>query len=468
MTQLSDLIALIDATIYTNGNNEIEAVNHNSMLDSLVTDLWSRATSDTYANLEIERVNNRLRVGHAYIVSDYETIYDQHETGDVKTGSVEPLLIIAVKNNKFGTLAFSQTHPNDSIRYEFEINQTDATTPIKGRIFERIDEYENRTDYDHRTVLFPRWETSAGSGVFTVLSDNGETMQEYLTFGSSYPTSAISNNNLGKTYKARGELGQEFSNLVFQGGFVLGVNVSGILMNSTFLDEVFLMNISSFSFGNTFAGAISNLSATGNIQEGVFNGDVTNLNVNARILQSTFDDTIDNVTIMSSVTGVTFNGALDTCLFSSVTLSSTFGSIDSSIIGYINNSTIGNITGSEIKAIEDSTIGTVDKCDINVIFNTTTGNLEDFFLKASLEDSAIDNLINVTFLTDVLTVTISDELEDCIVSGRPISGKTMSAALYANLFPVGSEYKKEIFYGSDNKVYFSYFDGAAVQYTEIV
>jgi hypothetical protein len=41
---------------------------------------------------------------------------------------------------------------------------------------------DNRTDYDHRHVLFLRYESAPASGIFNQFKDNGEAAQEFLTF----------------------------------------------------------------------------------------------------------------------------------------------------------------------------------------------------------------------------------------------------------------------------------------------
>ncbi len=268
MTQLSDLIALITATIYTNGTNAIEAVNHNSMLDSLVTDLWSRATSDTYANLEIERAASRLRPGHAYIVSDFATIYDQPISGTAKQGSTEVILITAISTNKFSPIAFSQTNTNDILYYDFEYN----TTPInaqsaRGRITRRIDTVNNVDVYcDFRNILF--WDSfnSVEDAMF-----NGTASNVYLPYI-----------DLG--------VSPEFATFIFKadatnihslmGNDVVFEGIANNLSNATVFETHFQDEVDGISNSNIelsiFVGTSFKINDT-EISDCTFNGDVVNL-----------------------------------------------------------------------------------------------------------------------------------------------------------------------------------------------
>jgi predicted esterase len=53
--------------------------------------------------------------------------------------------------------------------------------PAKGRISERIDENNNRTDYDHREIKFIRYDNGAVVCLH-VINDNGNASGEFLTF----------------------------------------------------------------------------------------------------------------------------------------------------------------------------------------------------------------------------------------------------------------------------------------------
>ena len=140
----------------------------------------------TYSELENLYLNDGLTPGRKYKLTDFSTKYQQHETGDILTGTQETLILTAIDVNVFDVYVQSPNYPNDTIKYDFSNNICeDGATPRPGKIIERIDDKGNKAPYDCRNVLFPRWETSPGSGVFIILTDNGNTKQDFLTFGNN-------------------------------------------------------------------------------------------------------------------------------------------------------------------------------------------------------------------------------------------------------------------------------------------
>lgn len=125
-------------------------------------------TELTYADLATGSQAGELSPGQYYLISDYQTCYDQPNfdsnggvitTGNYKTGPTEPLLLLATSTTGFSPTAFSTLYPQDKITYDFTWNLTEVTgNPAKGRITERIDQKNNRTDYDFRAVQFIRYE----------------------------------------------------------------------------------------------------------------------------------------------------------------------------------------------------------------------------------------------------------------------------------------------------------------------
>lgn len=108
-----------------------------------------------------------LIAGGYYMITDFKTCYDQPDydfngnatsSGIYKQAEVEPILVFAISENKLSDDAYQPKYPNDKIKYDLHWNKTEITGGIAyGRITERIDEYNNRTDYDHRTILFKRY-----------------------------------------------------------------------------------------------------------------------------------------------------------------------------------------------------------------------------------------------------------------------------------------------------------------------
>ena len=124
-------------------------------------------TSVTYSELYNLFTGETLNPGSYYLINDFQTCYDQPDydydnnpitTGNYKQGPVEPLMVLATSVNTISTDAYQPAYPNDKIRYDWSFSATEVTNSASfGRITERVDEFNNRTDYDHRNILFKRY-----------------------------------------------------------------------------------------------------------------------------------------------------------------------------------------------------------------------------------------------------------------------------------------------------------------------
>lgn len=121
----------------------------------------------TYNQLTSSLDSGSLTPGGYYKITDFRTYYDQPDwdadsspiTGSYKSGSLEPLVVLATSTESLSPFAYSTSYPTDVIKYDITFNQTEVTEqPAKGRIFERIDERNNRADYDFRGVKFKRYQ----------------------------------------------------------------------------------------------------------------------------------------------------------------------------------------------------------------------------------------------------------------------------------------------------------------------
>ena len=211
-----------------------------------VFDLPVGVITGTYSDFELLIYTNSLKQGSFYLMTDYETIYDQPDydnTGSIKStltlkvGATEPILLLATSSNTFAKEVWSTVYPKDKLQYDISINTTFfSASPCKGRIVERIDEWNNRTDYDHRVVQFIRYDN--GSGVYNVVNDNGNTAQEFLTFGTGYNNGAfVVDNYIGDMWLFRDLVVLEFPNNVFLAAYYAYFNKLGELnYNNTFGD----------------------------------------------------------------------------------------------------------------------------------------------------------------------------------------------------------------------------------------
>lgn len=444
--------AISDKYLYTNTGGEGK-IKVKTIWDSVtILDTTSIAYSDFYTLIS----GGNLEVGKTYILVDFQTIYDQMDfdnTGvlksslTTKTGAIEEIWVYALANDRIASTAYSKTYPNDRIQYDWTYNTTLVNgTPAKGRISERIDEWNNRTDYDHREIKFIRYDD--GNGNFVQINDSGRTSQEFLTFGSNYGTGgAIYDNWLGDFYSIGMLFGQEYGNNVFNGGAVLSNRFGTITYNNTCLSDFYMNNISG-GFTNctmyqnvaycTFSGEIRNIKSTNNILNCKFTSYFQNVDINGYILNSTFDGNIDGVVFNGQINSSYLGGTIQSTILSQITTSNFSSHIQST-------SFLGNMQSVLISG------------DIN---NATFNN--------SLVHTQINGSIyNSSFLKELINVSLLGNINSCVfTSSNPISyltinseidGKTIDEATYPFLF--GTNYYKTIFQASDGNVYARYFDG---------
>lgn len=135
---------------------EFSAITSNSTVEVTYSELVDKITGET------------LNTGSYYIITDYKTCYDQPDydynqtaitSGNYKDNApVEPIIVFATSSNTISDIAYQPVYPNDRIKYDWTFSTTEVTSGVAyGRISERIDEFNNRTDYDHRQIQFKRY-----------------------------------------------------------------------------------------------------------------------------------------------------------------------------------------------------------------------------------------------------------------------------------------------------------------------
>jgi hypothetical protein len=161
-------------------------------------------TESTYSGLTIGSSTGNLVVGQYYLMTDFQTCYDQPNytnegiaitTGNYKTGTTEPILLLATSTTGFSPTVYSTLYPNDKLTYDFTWDTTEVTSsPAKGRITERIDRFNNRADYDFRAVRFIRYQSFFSERYYdgTVSIDNsGNVVGVGTDFDSSFSVGQI-------------------------------------------------------------------------------------------------------------------------------------------------------------------------------------------------------------------------------------------------------------------------------------
>ena len=299
--------------LYTNTGGEGK-ISIKTLMDSVK--ILDTATI-TYADFYTAITGSNLVVGKTYIIMDFQTVYDQMDfntngslkpTLVTKTGSVEQIWVLALAPNQIASQAYSATYPNDKIQYDWTYNTTFINgSPAKGRISERIDENNNRTDYDHREIKFIRYDDGAGN--FTQINDSGRTSQEFLTFVQNFTGGVVKDNWLGDFYSIGADFGQEYANNVFQGSFVLSNKSSAIFYNNTFSGgEVYSNTFSGGEvYNNTFSGKVYSNTFSGNVNSNTFSGGNVNSNTfSGNVYSNTFSDYVNSNTFSGYVSNNTF------------------------------------------------------------------------------------------------------------------------------------------------------------------
>jgi len=138
---------------------------------SAITGNGGGVIETTYSELVDNITGETLTVGAYYIITDFRTCYDVPEyyfDGSPKgsnaiqynQASVDPIIVLATSINTISSTAYQPTYPNDRIQYDWTFNTTEISGGTAyGRISERIDEFNNRTDYDHRNIYFNRFQS---------------------------------------------------------------------------------------------------------------------------------------------------------------------------------------------------------------------------------------------------------------------------------------------------------------------
>ena len=146
----------------------------------------------TYSELYSGVTGGSLIPGLYYLITDFKNCYDQPDydlfgnpglTGNYKEDvDVSPIMVFATSENTLSPDAYQPQYPKDKIKYDVTFNVTEVTlSPALGRITERIDEFGNRTDYDHRAILFRRYdnyyytEEGKGKGTIELIGATGAT-----------------------------------------------------------------------------------------------------------------------------------------------------------------------------------------------------------------------------------------------------------------------------------------------------
>ena len=140
---------------------------------------YNPVTEITYSDLYNLKAANGFATASYYLITDFDSVYEQPDfycDGTPKTvvdnkgkpsgWGAQPILVLATSKNSLSPDAYQPPivggsyygFPLDKIKYDITWNRTEFNKSAKGRITERIDEFGNKTDYDHRTIRFKRYQ----------------------------------------------------------------------------------------------------------------------------------------------------------------------------------------------------------------------------------------------------------------------------------------------------------------------
>lgn len=159
----------------------------------------------TYTELTSLISSDSLETGSYYLISDFRTCYDQPDfdvygngitsSNTYKMAEIQPIIVLATSDNTLDSNAYQPTYPKDQIKYDISWTQSEVTGGTAyGRITERIDEFNNRTDYDHRNIRFKRYRTRLLDGTENgkILSmDNGLVIGTNSNFNGDFASGSV-------------------------------------------------------------------------------------------------------------------------------------------------------------------------------------------------------------------------------------------------------------------------------------
>jgi hypothetical protein len=338
---------------------------------------WEQnVTSLTYDDFYTEITSDNLIPGTFYEINDFRTIYDQPDFDSgfnpqsiTKYGSTSSIVVYATSNSSISEDAHQPKGPfgnntllGDRIKYDWRFNETEFNnTPARGRISERIDTNNNRTDYDHRVVVFKRY---LNDTIYNSIFDNGQVFGEFRTFNTFFIRSggitfisldSSTNNYIGDFFKW---------SKVNNYPFILPNNVFGILSYidapSPFDNRVFYP-----CYNNRF--------------------------------DFCYNNTISSLTANNTVNLMTGNTIVGTFINNNVNLMSGNGST-SSIVNFDNNNIsdiqdnliFGTFSNNEIKILDDSYIGEFTYNRIDDTISGVTFSTTQSFTRNSVKISILD------------------------------------------------------------------------------
>ena len=430
----------------------------------------------SYSELTLLIGSQSLTPGTYYRITDFKTCYDQPNydiykqaitTGNYKVGNTHSIIVFATSENTLSSDAWQPDYPKDTIKYDFSFTQSEVTSGTAyGRITERIDEWNNRTDYDHREVLFRRYRhyyydidilpgdidtmssgTVSGYGTqFDVDFEVGDYLflpninVDWWTQDFALRITEISSS---QSMSVTGSyIPEEFEVPYYKGYRSDGANLGGYqqyyqnnvdgaddyleFYTFNFEDETIINN----KFGDGYTLAIEWDESTFFLPNNVFGEDVLNSTFGASFINNTFEDDVEEVRIGDYCRGNIYN--------SDVINDEYTWDFDDNVIGnhFIGNTILGRFDHNVIKnGFENNYIkGDFKNNSIGDDFqnNRTNNNFDDnkvgnYFQSNSMNDDFVHNNIGNDFQNNNIYWEFNDNNID-----KDFQNNTTYNSLYNN------------------------------------
>jgi hypothetical protein len=420
----------------------------------------SNYNEGTYNDLYSFATGGTLTAGSYYLMTNFQTCYDQPNfdtdgipitIGNYKTGTTEPILLLAISTTGFSPTVYSTLYPQDKISYDITWNATEVTdNPAKGRITERIDQFNNRADYDFRSVQFIRY-----VGYFS---------ERYYEGKISLTGSTGLVNGTGTTFTTDFTVGDIF------GVYAPGIN--GIASFQYYEISSIVSNVEMYVTGRTLAD-VSNVYYSAGIRlpdyMNPFQCNITGTTNDGFAEYYTFNDGDNYNTYLGDNIGNNIFGLSNNVFLSGPYENNTFGGnvvgntfnddMNSNIVGpycqynIITNDFDGNIIGSYFQYniidcdmdsnhidnyFQNNMLGDADSqdFDFNRIGSYFTNNFLTFnnndFINNNIGDSFNNNLIDSGFRNN----TIVGDFYSNLIRNADFYDNTIGDNFYDNIIPV--------------------------------
>lgn len=332
-----------------------------------VTENYSITDMDLFTSSPIEVTYDELRqlisnslliTNKKYIITDFQTIYDQPDfdgmgspktTVDTLYGDIEPLIVTAISTTQLNEYAVSPEYVDNTIKYSFDENITLVmSVDTKGSITYRKDRFNNIAYYDSRVILFKRY-LDIDTGLYSVIKDNGEESVNALTFGAGCYNINCDKNKFIETFG--------LSNNIFAAG-CYNIETGYNFYNNTIL--VNPLRVSSFGnecYNNVFlSGGISNTIGDA-FQRNILSDEFTYNKIGNGFL----DNTITGIFVVNNINGDFSNNDIEEFVLNNIG----YGFNNNDIISFSSN-VVGDYFSYNV--IEDN-------CSNNKFFNNFRTNI---------------------------------------------------------------------------------------------